>query len=121
MEQRVTNIGQNWNSQSYFEGSVESLELHMFVDSSQEVFQRCRFFTRKRKVTNGNCTSTKLAFVYMKARVAPMKSLTIPKLELQASLLAARLRRDIQNALTMQIDTIFIILTAQRVCTGCTR
>ena len=78
----------------------------MFGDSSQEVFSAVAFL--RGKVTNDNCTSTKLAFVFGKAKVAPMKALTIPKLELQASLLAARLRRDIQNALTIKIDKIFM-------------
>ena len=36
-----------------------------------------------------------------------MKALTIPKLELQASLLAARLRKEIENALTIRIDNTF--------------
>ena len=89
---------------SYFEGSVKSLELHMFGDSSKEVFSAVAFL--RGKVTNGNCTSTKLVFVFGKVQVAPMKALAIPKLELQASLLAARLRRDIQNALTMKVDRI---------------
>ena len=37
-----------------------------------------------------------------------MKALTIPKLELQASLLASRLRKEVQCALTMKIDKVFM-------------
>ena len=37
-----------------------------------------------------------------------MKALTIPKLELQASLLASRLRKEVQRALTMKIDKVFM-------------
>ena len=37
-----------------------------------------------------------------------MKALTIPKLELQASLLAARLRKDVQKALTLDISRTFM-------------
>ena len=37
-----------------------------------------------------------------------MKALTIPKLELQASLLASRLRKEVQRALTIEIDKIFM-------------
>ena len=52
--------------------------------------------------------TTELAFVFGKARVAPMKALTIPKLKLQASLLAARLRKEIENALTVRVDNTFM-------------
>ena len=92
MERRVNNVGRNLNTKDYLEGCVESMELHMFGDSSQDVFSAVAFL--RGKVTAANRTSTELAFVFGKARVAPMKALTIPKLELQASLLAARLRKD---------------------------
>ena len=37
-----------------------------------------------------------------------MKALTIPKLELQVALLAARLRNEMQRAVTLQIEKTFI-------------
>ena len=55
---------------SYFSGPFDNIELHMFGDSSH-------------------------AFVLGKARVAPMKVMTVPKLELQAALLATRLKNEI--------------------------
>ena len=51
---------------------------------------------------------TELAFVIGKARVAPMKVLTVSKLELQAALLASRLREGICEALTIQIQRTFM-------------
>ena len=48
--------------------------------------------------------TTELAFVFGEARVAPMKALTIPKLELQAALLAARLKVEVQKALTLTVE-----------------
>ena len=104
--EELTMLGEIEIPRSYFEGRVESMELHMFGDSSQDVFSAVAFL--RGKVTAANRTSTELAFVFGKARVAPMKALTIPKLELQASLLAARLRKEIQNALTLKIDKIFM-------------
>ena len=39
--------------------------------------------------------------------MAPMKSMTVPKLELQAALLAARLKREITQALTVTANQLF--------------
>ena len=78
----------------------------MFGDSSQDVFSAVAFL--RGKVTSGDDSSTEIAFVSGKARVAPMKALTIPKLELQAALLSARSRNEVQRALTLQIEKIFM-------------
>ena len=51
---------------------------------------------------------TELAFVLGKARVAPMKVMTVPKLELQAALLAARLKKEITHALTVTVNQLFM-------------
>ena len=92
---------------AYFQGKVETLELHLFGDSSQDVFSAVAFL-RAKVVKNENQEQTQLAFVFGKARVAPMKALTIPKLELQASLLAARLRKDVEKALSLEISKTFM-------------
>ena len=91
---------------SYFAGPFTALELHMFGDSSQDIFSAVAFL--RAKVTTPHGSRTELAFVLGKARVAPMKALTIPKLELQASLLASRLRKDIEKALTLRINQTFM-------------
>ena len=91
---------------SYFEERVESLELHMFGDSFQDVFRAVAFL--RGKISTATGYTTELAFVFGKARVAPMKALSIPKLELQASLLAARLRKEIENALTIRVDNFLM-------------
>ena len=79
---------------SYFSGPFQHLELHMFGDSSQDVFSAVGFLRAQVTCTSGEII-TELAFVLGKSRVAPMKVTTVPKLELQAALLAARLKREI--------------------------
>ena len=76
----------------------------MFGDSSLDVFC-CVAFLRAQKNTYSKC---QLAFVFGKARVAPMKMLSIPKLELQAALLASRLKDDIEKALTLSTSKVFM-------------
>ena len=82
------------------------MQLQMFDDSSQDVLSAVAFF--RKKVSTDDCTSTELVFVCRKAWVAPMKALMIPKLVIQALLLAARLRKDFHNAITLEIDKIFM-------------
>ena len=78
----------------------------MFRDSSQEVFSAVAFL--RAQVTTSSGPQTELAFVLGKARVAPMKVMTVPKLELKAALLAARLKQDICRALTVHISKVFM-------------
>ena len=84
-------LGEITIPRSYFSGPFQHLELHMFGDSSQDVFSAVCFLRAQVTCPSGEII-TELAFVLGKARVAPMKVMTVPKLELQAALLAARLK-----------------------------
>ena len=90
----------------HFSEPVESPELHVFGDSSKEVFGVVAFLRARQKQKSHG--STQLAFVIGKGRVAPMKSLTIPKLELQAAQLASRLKRHVEAALTLAIEKVYM-------------
>ena len=67
-------------SRCYSDQDVTKRELHVFADSSQEAFCVVAYF----RVTN-SIGNTKLCFMMGKSRVAPMKFISIPKLELQAA------------------------------------
>ena len=83
----------------YFSGNFE-------YDSSKEIFSAVAFL--RARVTTSSGPQTELAFVLGKARVAPMKVMTVPKLELQTALLAARLKQDICRALTVHVNKVFM-------------
>ena len=91
----------------YFSGPFQHLELHMFGDSSQDVFSAVVFLRNQVFCTSGEII-TELACVFGQARVAPMKVMTVPKLELQAALLAALLKQEICRALTVTVDKVFM-------------
>ena len=93
MECRTTQACRNHYTKELLFRNFEHLKLHMFGDSSQEIFSAAAF--PRARVTTSSGPQTELAFILGKAGVAPMKVMTVPKLELQAALLAARLKRDI--------------------------
>lgn len=74
-------------------------ELHCFVDASQNAYAAC-VFIRTTDISN-NITINLLC---AKTRVAPIKPLTIPRLELCAALLGARLAVKATDALRCSID-----------------
>ena len=73
------------------------LQLHVFADASPLAYGAAAFFYREQVVS----------FVMAKARVAPLKQLTVPKLELMAALTAARLHSFISDALKSLTCSIY--------------
>lgn len=63
------------------------IQLHVFVDSSERAFSACAYYRFESQTTGG----ISVVFVMGKCRVAPIKPLTIPKLELQSAVLGTRL------------------------------
>ena len=75
--------------------------LCIFCDASIEAFGTCAY------IRWGTETNTfVIRFVAAKSRVAPLKTLTIPRLELQAAVLAVRLCRSIIKESRMQFERI---------------
>ncbi|GFW84207.1 integrase catalytic domain-containing protein [Trichonephila clavipes] len=67
----------------------ETSELHIFVDASKSSYGACAFV---RTVVEND---VKVTLLRSKARVAPLKSLTIPRLELMSCCIGARLANSI--------------------------
>ena len=78
----------------------------MFGESSPDALSTISFL--QGKLINNYDAMTQLAFVFGKARVALMRARTLPKFELQAALLAARLRDEVHRALSLTIDRTFM-------------
>ena len=81
--------------------SSELPVLCVFSDASQEAFVACAYIHQRR-----NEDTYSVNFVAAKSRVAPLKQLTIPRLELQAAVLASRLAKTIVEECTIQFADI---------------
>ena len=75
--------------------------LCIFADACEYAFGACAYL-RWRKEDG----TFEIRFVAAKSRVAPLKKLTIPRLELQAALLAARLSKTIQKESRLKFKEI---------------
>ena len=84
-------------------GPVRTAQLHTFCDASEQGYGTAsylRFMNDKGE--------THIAFVMGKARVTPLKNLTIPRLELTAATLAARMDKMLQSELQVKLqESIF--------------
>ena len=76
----------------------------MFGDSSQDVFCAVGFLRARLSSSH----KTQISFIFGIARIAPIKALSIPKLELQVALLATPLKDDILTALTVCSNHVYM-------------
>ena len=74
-------------------------ELHYFSDASLDGYGTCCYL----RLVNEN-NNVHVSLVMAKTRVAPLKSITIPRLELQACVEAVRLQRLLHEELKMTVD-----------------
>ena len=81
-------------------GLVQEGDMHVFSDASRVAYGTCIYVVR----------STQSNLVMSKAKVAPIKAVTIPKLELTAVLLAARLCTFVKEAYQNVIQFRNIVL-----------
>ena len=104
-------LGQLTIPRCYFTEPVDQIELHMFGNSSQDVFFAVGFF----RVRLSSSYKTQISFTFGKSCVALMKALPIPTLELQAALLATRLKDDILTALTVSKNHVYMLTSSTTV------
>ena len=74
----------------YFSTSKDKWEFHVFADASEDTMCAVAYLRSKPKQYSAD-----LAFVIGKCRVAPMRHFSIPRLELQAAVMAVRLKEQI--------------------------
>ena len=84
----------------YFNGERDKADLHVFADESEDTMCTVAYLR-----SQPNEYSADLAFVIGKCRVGPMRHLSIPKLELQAAVVAVRLREQIVKEHEMKITS----------------
>ncbi|CAG7821695.1 unnamed protein product, partial [Allacma fusca] len=80
-------------------GEAKNTELHIFVDASSQAFA-CVAYIRVEY-----STGVDMGLVLARARVAPLKPLTIPKLELQAAVMGSRLAMTIQKEIQVPLSS----------------
>ncbi|XP_058817784.1 uncharacterized protein LOC131681093 [Topomyia yanbarensis] len=83
-------------------GFIRSVQLHTFVDASEEACSCVAYF--RFTTTDGAVTC---AMVMAKTKVAPLKPLSIPRLELQAAVLGARVTKFISDNHSFSIEKRF--------------
>ena len=74
----------------YFNGETDKAEIHVFADASEDTMCAVAYLRSHPKEFSAD-----LEFVIGKSRVAPMRHLSIPRLELQAAVMAVRLKEQI--------------------------
>ena len=84
-------------------GRTVSLQLHHFSDASQQGYGAVSYLRSKDDKGTIHCS-----FVMGKARTAPLKSITIPRLELSAAVLASRLDKIIRREIDLPVhESVF--------------
>ena len=87
----------------FAKGQPTEIQLHGFCDSSEKAYGACLYL---RSVNQQGEVTTKL--ICSKSRVAPVKKVTLPRLELCGALLLAQLMQKTVPALNLKIDRILL-------------
>ena len=98
-----------WNVPRSYSGGpwrdVAQVQLHAFGDASQVAYGACVYLCMQ--LQDGSWNST---LVYSRAKVAPLKPVTLPRLEVLADLLCSRLTF-VRDALQLPLDVTYTCRT----------
>ena len=83
--------------------STSDMELHAFSDASNKAYGAVIYLR----------SQTNTAFVIAKSRVAPLKCPTLPRLELMAALVAARLTKFVMNSMPLANIPVYVWVDSQ--------
>ncbi|XP_044761992.1 uncharacterized protein LOC123319195 [Coccinella septempunctata] len=81
---------------------AERVELHIFCDASKRAYASVAYL---RMIAQ---TSIDVSLIFARARVAPNKPISIPRLELQAALMGSRLKKMLIKTLEIKIDKTYL-------------
>ncbi|XP_071035388.1 uncharacterized protein [Parasteatoda tepidariorum] len=84
------------------QGSIESTSLHVFTDASADAYACCVYLRTEKD------TDTSIQLISAKARVAPMRRPTIPRLELLGAAMGARLACTALEAIQRPLRMVFL-------------
>ena len=82
--------------------------IHVFADASEKGYGACAYIA----------VAGQVSLVTSRARVAPLKKLTLPRLELMACLVAARLLLHVRSVLELPDDTPYVCWSDSMVALG---
>ncbi|GFW89957.1 uncharacterized protein TNCV_3741431 [Trichonephila clavipes] len=88
--------------QNFLPSNATTIQLHYFSDASKRAYGTVAYL--RIELNDRNIISS---FVASKGRVAPLKTLSIPRLELMGALLSARLSDKIATALIMPVSRFY--------------
>lgn len=83
--------------------NYDYVELHGFADASEKAYGACLYL---KSVDNKN--NKTISLITSKSRVAPLKTITLPRLELCAAVLLAKLFKRIKTTLNIEINKEYL-------------
>ncbi|XP_066261289.1 uncharacterized protein [Euwallacea similis] len=81
--------------------NAKSIEMHCFSDSSEKAYGACIYLRSLNEIGETN-----VCLLASKAKVAPLQTVTLPRLELCGALVASRLAKKISQSLRLKLEKI---------------